>query len=399
MLTRIYHWFSGYVEFRVEGDGARLFTMAAKRGLGLWGFRREGGKAVARVKPREYKKLRPLCKRCGAVSRVTKKRGLPFQSMRLWERKGLILGAFLGAALYCFLSGFIWGVSVSGTEKMLPAQVLRAAQESGVYVGAGKEAVRAGNPESRIQALLPGLSWVSVNTDGCFAEVAVKEGAPKPELEQDGELSNIVAARAGQIVKLEAREGRPEVQIGEAVSEGQLLIAGLYQEEPDPWSAQPLEPYRRAGAARGNVTAETYREFTVQVSSVRQEPVESGRSSELWIEIFGVRIPLGLWSRDEGEQRSWSESWQAEVLGVELPLRIERRTTVYLEEQEKVLSEEQQKAAALMKLREAQRAQLPEGSSIRQEELEFAFADGLCILSARCRCWEEIGVVQKILVE
>lgn len=33
MLTRIYHWLSGYVEFLVKGDGARLFTMAAKRGL------------------------------------------------------------------------------------------------------------------------------------------------------------------------------------------------------------------------------------------------------------------------------------------------------------------------------------------------------------------------------
>ena len=35
MLTRIYHWLSGYVEFLVKGDGARLFTMAAKRGLSL----------------------------------------------------------------------------------------------------------------------------------------------------------------------------------------------------------------------------------------------------------------------------------------------------------------------------------------------------------------------------
>ena len=30
MLTRIYHWLSGYVEFTARGDGARLFSMAAK---------------------------------------------------------------------------------------------------------------------------------------------------------------------------------------------------------------------------------------------------------------------------------------------------------------------------------------------------------------------------------
>ena len=76
-----------------------------------------------------------------------------------------------------------------------------------------------------------------------------------------------------------------------------------------------------------------------------------------------------------------------------------RWTTVYLEERERALSEEEQKAAALRKLREVQRAQLPKGGSIRQETLEFTFSDGLCILSSGCRCWEEIGVVEKILVE
>ena len=79
MIERIYHWMSGYVEFRVEGDGARLFTMVAKRGMGLWGFGRSEGKAVARVKPGGYKRLRSLFRRCGASGRITRKRGMPFQ--------------------------------------------------------------------------------------------------------------------------------------------------------------------------------------------------------------------------------------------------------------------------------------------------------------------------------
>lgn len=399
MLNRVYHWLSGYVEFRVRGDGPRLFTMAAKRGLGLWGFGRDGDMAVARMKPREYKKLRALCRRCGAAGRLTKKRGLPFQAMRLRRRKGLVIGAVLGALLYWQLSGYIWGVTVSGTEKTLPRQVLSAARDSGVYVGADREAMRERAPENSIQAMIPELSWVSVNTDGCFAQVAVKEAAPRPEREQVGEASNVVAARAGKVVGLEAREGRPEVRLGEAVSAGQVLISGAYQEEPDPWNPQAPEPYHRVGAARGSVIAETYREFTVQVGAVKSRPVEAGRRSALWLRAFGLELPLGLWDRYEGEAREWSEVWQARALGVELPLGIERRVTVYLEEEKRGLTEEEQRASALMKLREAQRAQLPEGSSIVKEELEFAFTDGLCILRARCRCREEIGVVQQILVE
>lgn len=399
MLTGIYRWLTGYVEFLVEGDGARLFSMAAKRGLLLWDFKRRNGAACARIRPGEYRRLRPLCRRCGAVCRVKRKRGMPFQLARLWARKGLILGTLLGAVLYWYLSGFIWGVSVSGTEKLLPRQVLEAAADSGVYVGAHRESLRAENPEGKLQSLLPGLSWVSVNTDGCFAEVAVKEAAPKPEPEKKDELSNIVAARAGKIVKLEAHEGRPEALIGETVFEGQLLIAGLYEEQPDPWNPNPPEPYRRTGAARGSVIAETYREFTVQVSGTEFRPVESGQSSELWLEVFGIKIPLGLFGEYDGPKRSWTEVRQCELLGVELPLGLRRRTTVYLEERERPLTRKEQKAAALRKLRDIQRSQLPPGSSIRREELDFTFSDGLCILSSKCRCWEEIGRLEKILVE
>lgn len=405
MLERIYHWLSGYVEFRVRGDGARLFSMAAKRGLGLWGFCREGKLLGARIKPREYKKLRPLCRRCGAVGRIVKKRGLPFEAARLWERKGLILGAMLGAGLYWFLSGFIWGVSVEGTGRLLPDEVLRAAEDCGVYVGAGREKARAGDPEVRMQGMLPELSWVTVNTDGCFAQVVVKERTEKPQMERHKELSNIVAARAGRIVKIAAMEGRPEVRQGDTVSEGQLLIAGLYREETDPWDPNPPEPYKVAGAARGSVIAETYREFTVQVSAAQREPVEAGRDSALWLHAFGVEIPLGFQElagdryRAGEDRRCWEESRSLRVLGVELPIGLTRRTSVQLTEEQRALTGEQQRAAALMKLREAQRAELPEGSSIRQEELDFTFTEGACVLSARCRCWEEIGVAQKILVE
>ncbi len=64
MLEKIFHLLSGYVEFEVYGDGSRLFTMAAKQGFNLWGFDRRQGRPVARIKPREYKRLRPIVRRC-----------------------------------------------------------------------------------------------------------------------------------------------------------------------------------------------------------------------------------------------------------------------------------------------------------------------------------------------
>lgn len=400
MLEKIFHLLSGYVEFEVYGDGSRLFTLAAKRGYPLWGFGRRQGRAVARAKPRTYRKLRPVARRCQARTRILRKAGMPFQLLRVRKRKSLLLGAAAGAALYVFLSGFIWGVSVTGGgTAATPAEIRRAAQAYGVYVGAERSRFSPKNASYGILGQLPGLSWANVNTDGCFVEIALREGAAAPEIQDQEELSSIVASREGQVVEIAAQQGRPEVKAGETVTQGQLLIAGLYQEESDPYSPQPPEPFRRAGPARGRVIAETYREFTVQASARQAEWVESGRQTARWLELFGVRIPLGIWVKPEGRVRTYRESARLKLLGVELPLSSQREVTVFLTEEERALSREELKTAALLKLREAQRAALPEGGSVKQEELEYVFADGMCILNAKSRCLEDIGVEKIISVE
>lgn len=408
MLEEFFHLLSGYVEFQVKGDGARFFTIAAKRGIGFWGFRRKGGAAVARAKPRTYRKLRPVCRRCGATTRIIKKRGLPFQLRRLALRKGLIAGALCAAGLYWFLSGFIWGVGVSGARLLGEKEILLAAEQYGVCLGGKKQDLEPKTAGQGILAQLPGLSWVSVNTDGCFAEVAVKERAAAPQPSLTEELSNIVAAREGQVVEIQAQEGRPEVSPGDTVRAGQLLIAGLYQEIPDPYGPQPDKLFQQAGAARGKVIARTYREFTVEVSSQVLRQREGERRETLWLNLFGLRIPLGLWSRfpsletarEEGMNfRASREASRAELLGVPLPLALERERTIFLEEEEWIMNPKEQKEAALRKLREAQRAVLPPGGEVEEEELEYTLADGICILQARCKCREEIGVVKPIIVE
>ncbi len=399
MLEEFFHLLSGYVEFQVKGDGARFFTISSKMGIGFWGFRREQGAAVARAKPHTYRKLRPVCRRCGVKTQITRKQGFPFQLRRLARRKGLVIGALCSAGLYWFLSGFFWGVTVSGSQQMGEKEILQAAQACGVYLGAEQKKIDPKTAGQEIMAQLPGLSWVSVNTDGCFVEVAVKERAIPPQSTQTEGLSNIVASREGQVVEIQAQEGRPEVAPGDTVSAGQLLIAGLYQEIPDPYGPQPEKLFQRAGPARGKVVAKTYREFTVEVGTTLLRQKEGERQERRWLNIFGLRIPLGLWSRMEGEVRTSREVSRAQLLGTQLPLALEWELSTQLEEEEWVMNPKEQKAAALRKLREAQRAVLPEGGWVEEEELEYTLADGMCILQARCKCREEIGEVKTILVE
>lgn len=400
MLEKIFHLLTGYAEFEIGGEPIRFLNMASKSGFGLWGFSRRDGKAAARCRPWEYKKLRPLARRCGARIRCVRKRGLPFQVRRLWRRKGLLAGIACGIGVYCFLSGFVWGVSVSGTQALSDKLVLEAAARSGVYEGARKSGFAPKLAARGIVSELPELKWVSVNTNGCYVEIEVRESREKPEITDDRALSNMVASRAGTVVAVEAERGRPEVSLGDTVEEGQLLISGLYQDRLDPWSPPPAEIFQSLGAARGHVTAQTYREFTVQVSAVKREAVPTGKKREnTFLNLFGLRIPLGLCAVPGEECRKSARSWQLTALGAELPLSVEREVYEFVEERESVLEKEELQESALFKLREAQKAALPPGGKVVREELEYSFPDGMCILSAKCRCEEEIGVLQPVLVK
>lgn len=399
MLEKVFHLLTGYAQFEVEGNSSRFFNLAAKSGFGFWGFSRREEKAVASCRAAEYTALRPVAKRCGVRLRCRKKGGLPFQVRRLWLRKGMLLGILCGIGIYWFLSGFVWGVSVGGAQSFSDRAILDAARESGVYLGARRSELSPKVAAHRMTAGMSDLKWVTVNTDGCFVEIAVGESEKAPEITDDLKWSNIVASRAGTIRAIEAERGRPEVSLGDTVEEGDLLISGLYQEKLDPYAPQPPELLETLGAARGSVRAETYREFTVQVSEVRRRQVPSGeKRTNAFLNVFGLRIPLGFHTAPEGEYRLSRRETTLTALDVPLPLSVERETYQFLEEESSALEEEALKEAAVLKLREAQRAEVPAGGRVVAEELEFSFPQGMCILHAKCRCEEEIGVVKEILV-
>ena len=399
MLEKIFHWLTGCVRFQVTGDAARFFNIAAKSGLGLWGFQKEGTDSAAWIRAGEYKKLRGVKRRCGAGLHILHRQGLPFQINRVWKRKGLILGGAGGILLYMFLSTFVWNVSVTGEELLTEAELLRAGQTNGIYVGAGRDSFRPNEAAYGIMGEVKGISWATVNTDGCFVEISVKEGEKKPEITDDTKLSNIVAAREGKVVALEAHHGRPEVSLGDTVEAGQLLISGVYTQEVDPYGPQPEHPLVTYGAARGSVKAETYREFTVQVSGVKRIKQPSGEKKvNLSLELFGLQLPLGFNTIPEEEYHTYTEENALTALDVRLPVAVKRQVYESLIEKERRLTEEEMKDAALLKLREAQKAAVAQGGRVIKEDLQYTFADGMCILTAKCRCEEEIGEQKTILV-
>lgn len=144
----------------------------------------------------------------------------------------------------------------------------------------------------------------------------------------------------------------------------------------------------------------TYREFTVEVPQEVSQLVPVGSAvRERSLLLFGVRIPLGLYQEQAGNTRAWHHSTAWSPLGRELPLAWEESVVQPLQEVVFQREEEELRQAALLALRRAQREELPQGSRVVEEELTYRMENGMCVLQAKCRCEEEIGVVKKISFE
>lgn len=88
MLEKAAHWLTGWIEMEIQGDGARFLNAAAKMGVEFWGFQRENGRLLVRGRPREYRTLRGLARRCRAHPRLRKRGGMPFLQPVSTSRKG-----------------------------------------------------------------------------------------------------------------------------------------------------------------------------------------------------------------------------------------------------------------------------------------------------------------------
>ena len=397
MLERGVHALTGWARFEIRGEPGRFLTLAARRGIALWGMERREDGAIACCRLKDYRLLREPARRCRVRMRLAAKGGLPLRVRRLGKRPGLLGGIPLAVGLVWVLGGFVWGVRVTGNETLGTRALLEAAGQCGVTVGARRESFVPKETAHRLVGLLPQLEWASVNTDGCFVEVAVREGAVKPELAEE-KLSNLVAVREGVIVEVQAEKGRPEVEIGQTVEAGDLLVAGSYQEKLDPWSPRK-NPYRHTGSARGQVLARTYREFTVHVGAAAKTETEGSPQRRVTVELLGVRVPLNPFPEPEGACRRAVVRRPLVWLGVELPAAVEVETVTPLAVEEHRRSQEELRRDALWKLRQAQKTALPEGAALESEELEWAFPDGMCLLTARCHCLENIAVERELLVK
>lgn len=311
------------------------------------------------------------------------------KSRRLVKRRMLLLiFALLTAGLLFLSSLFIWDIQVVGCQKLTQAQVLRALSGCGVEQGSFRFGLNSDLVRSRILVELPEIAWMTVNVRGSRATVLILEREEKPEIYEEADAADIVAAKTGVIAKMSVLSGKPQVTPGQAVVEGELLVSGTM----DSITALP-----RQVRAAGSVTAETWTELSAVRPAV--ESHKTGQTKKIFrfaLKFGEKRINLYVSGRNELDE--CDKIVYEYKIGIEglflLPVSIIKEELSFYET-------EAQPSAAGAEMEEALRAYLTETVDGEVLSADFSVNDSgelLCV-TMHAHCLENIAETREVKQE
>ena len=386
MLQHVVNLLKGEVTGRVEsGFPERVLNLCAEYGITFWDLNWESPVAFTfTMARRDWKRLRKLSRRIDCDMTAVEWKGTPFFLGRLRHRYGLwvTLGVCLTALVYG--SFFIWDFQVEGNVKVSEEEILRALERHGVRFGTYGYAVDSPELRNYILLEIPELSYIAVNVKGCRAYVQVRERIPSPEIISKREPGNTVAAKDALITAIQPWDGEKQVLPGSMVTEGQLLISGVVEND-----FAGVRYLRGMGKVYGRTWYELRCKVPLKVRKKRYTGEKEVRQALL---VGKKRINLYFSSSISGDTCDkivTQEKWR---LPGDIPLPVtavrEELRPYTLEERER--SEVEALRLADIVLTARLEGCMEEGEVLRRE-LSFQTEGDMLVVTLSAECQEQIG--------
>lgn len=392
MLDELLARLRGQVQVRVESPyPERVLNLCAARRLPLREVRWLAPDAFACTLTRQdYRVLRLLGRKLDCTVTVEKRRGAPYFLGRL-RRRRVLLACLIAWALWMLAgSFFIWDVTVDGAVTVPEEKILRALEKNGVGFGTFGMSIDADGLRNRVLLEVPELCWITVNVSGCRACVQVRERTPPPALVDRTAPANVVARRDGLVLRVRPYQGVKCVLAGTTVEAGQILISGV--EDSGTYGARVL-------AGRGTVEARTWYHLTARMPLTVEEKAYTGVTRTGFAVVFGNRrIKLLGNSSDSGARYDKiSTRTKLSLLGLSLPVAVERETCRFYELQPRQRTAQEAEAAGKELLTEYLAQLMGQEGSVSSTLCTSRQNGDALEVTLAAECVEQIGVQVPII--
>ena len=221
----------GYVRVEVEGYYIeRFINICQNRKILIWNLKRQKGvKLYINVGAKDFKKLKEIARKTNCKIKIQKKRGLPFILHKYKKRKIFAIFLIIMLVLIYISSKYVWNIDVKVEENLRIENIQEDLNSLGLKKGILKSKVQTDKIVNEIRLKRNDIAWVGIDIKGTNAIVKIVKAKEKPEIIDNSDYCNIVAAKSGIIEKIIAQNGTAVVNVGDEVHEGDILIAGYME--------------------------------------------------------------------------------------------------------------------------------------------------------------------------
>ncbi len=219
----LWWWFGGWIRGRLSSGDClrRLQVISREVRLEDVSFSSEVTVEFS-LRRRDLKKLST---RDGETFEILRQYGLPNMAKSMARWKSITSVVLLFAVLTAWLPSRVLFLQVEGNGDIPARRILEAARGAGLFFGAERREVRSEAVKNHLLHAIGELRWAGVNTQGCTATITVSPRSMEGDTARflPGDL---VAVRDALVTDIYPEAGTVQVQRGQAVGRGAVLICG-----------------------------------------------------------------------------------------------------------------------------------------------------------------------------
>ena len=221
----------GYVRIIVEGYYIeRFINICTTNKILIWNLKREKGvKLYLNIGIQDFYRAVKVAKKLKCRIKILKRKGVPFIINKYRKRKIFLLSLIVIIFVISFSSNYIWNIEIQVEDNLQVENLLEDIKEAGLSTGMNKKRLDTEEISNKIRLNRSDISWIGIELKGTNAIVKVVRAKEAPEIIDETEYCNIIATKDAVITKIIAQNGTSNVNVGDEVKTGQILISGTME--------------------------------------------------------------------------------------------------------------------------------------------------------------------------
>ncbi len=307
-MSRFWDFVGGTLDCRLDTPAPeRFMNLCHSRKIYLADISSSGQQTRFRIGLKDYRKIRPVVRKCHVVPKIIRRRGLPFLLYRNRRHKAFFAGIIIALALLWLLSGYVWDIEIQGNAVHTDETLAQFLAEIDIHTGQRKSSVDTSWLEEELRLKYEDISWVSARIEGTVLKIELKEAKVLTPEDENAQTGNIVAWQDGVIASMVTRNGTARVAVGDTVKAGDLLIEGRVDIIGDDEAVKNTHYVRADGDVYARVTYhcdDYYPAYYIEKNFTKNKKYQVN------FEVFGNRLTVGkaaLPEPDDGDVYSYDE--------------------------------------------------------------------------------------------